>query len=362
MAARWRGQPGQNARVLRPSSQAQPGPSARSRCSTPARRSRWRAGPGRSRRRSQRRAVDRPARAAGVLERSWDARMPAPRRHRGRHARGARARKRSSRSPRSRADRRPARGAAVRRGAGCAGHVVDRRAQAPLALGRDDPRGRQLRREIVRAYERGGAAARLDPHRGGALRRLARGPARGAAASDLPILRKDFTIDPYQLYEAKAAGADAVLLVVGCSRTTTSDLWSANELDLDAIVEIHDDEELERARDRLRRSGSTTAPRGLHVDIQRTFDLLADVPAGKVVVSESGIHTAADRGARAGRRRRRADRRGADARAGSRGGRARADSRPEEPTERPAGTGRSLMPYPYHGAAWRQPLSSTRHR
>jgi indole-3-glycerol phosphate synthase len=148
--------------------------------------------------------------------------------------------------------------------------------------------------EIVRAYERGGAAALSilteEAHFGGSLADLRE----ARAACDLPILRKDFTIDPYQLYEAKVAGADAVLLVVGSlDDDELWNLWSlANEIDLDAIVEIHDDEELERALEidcdvigiNNRDLESFT------VDIQTTFDLLADVPAGKVVVSESGIH------------------------------------------------------------------------
>jgi indole-3-glycerol phosphate synthase len=148
--------------------------------------------------------------------------------------------------------------------------------------------------EIVRAYERGGAAALSilteEAHFGGSLEDLRE----ARAACDLPILRKDFTIDPYQLYEAKAAGADAVLLVVGSlDDDELWDLWSlAQAIDLDAIVEIHDEEELERALEidcdvigiNNRDLESFT------VDIQRTFDLLSDVPAGKVVVSESGIH------------------------------------------------------------------------
>ena len=148
--------------------------------------------------------------------------------------------------------------------------------------------------EIVRAYERGGAAALSilteEAHFGGSLEDL-----RDArAACDLPILRKDFTIDPYQLYESKAAGADAVLLVVGSLEDDELwDLWSlANQIDLDAIVEIHDDEELERALE-IDCDVIGINNRDLEtftVDIQRTFDLLADVPAGKVVVSESGIH------------------------------------------------------------------------
>jgi indole-3-glycerol phosphate synthase len=148
--------------------------------------------------------------------------------------------------------------------------------------------------EIARAYERGGAAALSvlteEAHFGGSLADLRE----ARAACDLPILRKDFTIDPYQLYEAKAAGADAVLLVVGSlDDDELAELWSlANRIDLDAIVEIHDDEELERALaidcDVIGINNRNLED--FSVDIQRTFDLLADVPAGKVVVSESGIH------------------------------------------------------------------------
>ena len=147
--------------------------------------------------------------------------------------------------------------------------------------------------DMVRAYERGGAAAisilTEEAHFGGSLADLRE----GRAATELPILRKDFTIDPYQLYEAKVAGADGVLLVVGSlEQPALASLYAqAGELDLDALVEIHDDEELERALD-LDCDVIGINNRNLEdfsVDIQRTFDLLADVPAGKVVVSESGI-------------------------------------------------------------------------
>jgi indole-3-glycerol phosphate synthase len=147
---------------------------------------------------------------------------------------------------------------------------------------------------MVTAYERGGAAAvsilTEETHFGGSLADLRE----ARAATELPILRKDFTIDPYQLYEAKVAGADGVLLVVGSlEQSDLASLYAqARELDLDALVEIHDDEELERALE-LDCDVIGINNRNLEdfsVDIQRTFDLLADVPAGKVVVSESGIH------------------------------------------------------------------------
>jgi indole-3-glycerol phosphate synthase len=149
--------------------------------------------------------------------------------------------------------------------------------------------------DMVRAYELGGAAAVSvltdEHHFGGTLDDL-----RAArAATDLPILRKDFTIDPYQLYEAKAAGADAVLLVVGSVKTR--DLASlfnmAHELDLDAIVEVHNEDELEAALE-IDCDVIGINNRNLEdftVTLETTYDLLSDVPLGKTVVSESGIRT-----------------------------------------------------------------------
>jgi indole-3-glycerol phosphate synthase len=147
--------------------------------------------------------------------------------------------------------------------------------------------------EIVLAYERGGAAAisvlTEEDHFGGSLDDLRE----ARATTGLPLLRKDFTIDPYQLYEAKAAGADAVLLVTGSLRPgDLSELYElAGELDLDAIVEITSDEELDAALE-VDADVIGINNRDLEdftLDLQRTFDLLADVPAGKTVVSESGI-------------------------------------------------------------------------
>jgi indole-3-glycerol phosphate synthase len=148
--------------------------------------------------------------------------------------------------------------------------------------------------DIVRAYESGGAAAisilTEEANFGGSLADLAE----ARAATGLPILRKDFTVDPYQLYEAKAAGADAVLLVVGSLRPEElGSLYTlAGDLDLDAIVEVSLPEELDIALE-LDADVLGINNRDLEdftVDLQRTFDLIADVPAGKVVVSESGIH------------------------------------------------------------------------
>jgi indole-3-glycerol phosphate synthase len=147
--------------------------------------------------------------------------------------------------------------------------------------------------EIVRAYELGGAAALSilteERHFGGSLADLTE----ARASSDLPILRKDFTVDPYQLVEARAVGADAVLLVVGSldAAELASLHQEAGALDLDALVEVHDVEELEAALeiDADLIGINNRDLQDFSVDISRTFELLADVPAGKTVVSESGI-------------------------------------------------------------------------
>ena len=149
--------------------------------------------------------------------------------------------------------------------------------------------------EIVLAYERGGAAALsilTEPfHFGGSLDDL-----RAArAVTELPVLRKDFIVDPYQLYEAAVAGADAILLIVAALDPDPlyELLTEARALDLDALVEIHDERELEIALDvEADVLGINNRDLGdFSVDIERTYDLLADVPAGKTVVSESGFST-----------------------------------------------------------------------
>jgi indole-3-glycerol phosphate synthase len=144
----------------------------------------------------------------------------------------------------------------------------------------------------VAAYERGGAAALSvltdRPNFGGSLDDL-----RAARqASSLPILRKDFIVDPYQLYEAAANGADAVLLIVAAlDDDSLAVLYDETRaLDLDCVVEVHDEPELERAlRVDVDVIGINNRDLGdLSVDIERTAELITDVPAGKTVISESG--------------------------------------------------------------------------
>jgi indole-3-glycerol phosphate synthase len=149
--------------------------------------------------------------------------------------------------------------------------------------------------DIVGAYERGGAAALSvlteGRHFGGSLDDL-----RAArAASRLPILRKDFIVDTYQVYESAAAGADAILLIVAALDANDLALLhrEAAGLDLDVLVEVHCERELQVALEVVDADVIAINNRDLSdfsVDVQRTFELLADVPAGKTVVSESGIH------------------------------------------------------------------------
>ncbi len=147
--------------------------------------------------------------------------------------------------------------------------------------------------EMVSAYERGGAIAvsilTEGPNFDGALEDLKS----ARAACDLPLLRKDFVVDPYQLYEAVLAGADAVLLIVAA--LAQAELASLHEaaraVGLDALVEVHDQEELNRA---LAVGAEIVGVnnrdlRDFSVEIERTEALMDEVPDGVTVVSESGI-------------------------------------------------------------------------
>jgi indole-3-glycerol phosphate synthase len=150
--------------------------------------------------------------------------------------------------------------------------------------------------DIARAYEEGGAAAMsvlTEAHRfGGSLDDLRD----AAGACSLPLLRKDFIVDAYQLHEAAAAGASAVLLIVAAlDRQTLRELQdAARELSLDVLVEVHDAAELEiAAATEAELIGVNNRDlRDFSVDPERTYALLETMPAGTLVVSESGISSA----------------------------------------------------------------------
>ncbi len=151
---------------------------------------------------------------------------------------------------------------------------------------------------IARTYERGGAAALsvLTDEKffqgGFADLEAAR------AAVQLPVLRKDFTIDPVHVLEAAARGADAILLIAAILETAEMRRFRelAGSLGLDALVEVHDGEELDRAIE----SGATIIGvnnrdlRTFEVRLETSLRLAERMPAGALTVSESGIHSAAD--------------------------------------------------------------------
>ena len=114
----------------------------------------------------------------------------------------------------------------------------------------------------------------------------------------LPVLRKDFLIDPYQVYESRAMGADCVLLIAACLEDAQMAEMEAvaRSLDMAVLVEVHDAAELERAL-RLKTALLGINNRNLRtfeVSLQNTLELQKQVPADKLLVTESGILTPAD--------------------------------------------------------------------
>jgi indole-3-glycerol phosphate synthase len=150
--------------------------------------------------------------------------------------------------------------------------------------------------EIVQAYERGGAAALSVLTEGDFFGGSPADLEEARSASRLPILRKDFVVDPYQVYESAVLGADAILLIVAAlDKRDLSELHrEARAIDLDVVVEVHAAGELECALEVLDADVIGINNRDLgdfSVHVERTFELLDDVPVGKTVVSESGFHS-----------------------------------------------------------------------
>jgi indole-3-glycerol phosphate synthase len=147
--------------------------------------------------------------------------------------------------------------------------------------------------EIARSYARGGAACLsvltdIDFFQG-ADRYLQQ--ARAACA--LPVIRKDFIVDPYQVVEARAIAADCILLIAAClDDVQLQDLNDlAHELGMDVLIEVHDGDELERALQTGNRliGINNRNLRTFEVSLQTTLELLGRIPEGRLVVTESGI-------------------------------------------------------------------------
>lgn len=153
--------------------------------------------------------------------------------------------------------------------------------------------------EIAKSYEKGGATCLsvltdVDYFQGAdAYLQQAR------AACKLPVIRKDFIIDPYQIVEARALGADCVLLIVAAldDQRMAELATVAKGVGLDVLVEVHDGDELERALKTLDTPLVGINNRNLHtfeVDLETTLDLLPRIPRDRLVITESGILNRAD--------------------------------------------------------------------
>ena len=150
--------------------------------------------------------------------------------------------------------------------------------------------------ELADIYSSNGAAAisvLTDPRFQGELEHIVQIKQAGASRT-APVLRKDFIFDPYQVYEARAAGADAILLIVAILSLSQINeyLEIASELGMDCLVETHDEQEMEIAAN----AGAVIIGinnrdlRTFKTDLAVTERLAPLAPMGKIVVSESGIH------------------------------------------------------------------------
>jgi indole-3-glycerol phosphate synthase len=184
---------------------------------------------------------------------------------------------------------------AARIAAGQAGVIAEiKRASPSKGLLRPDFRPG----EIAASYARGGAACLSvltdrDFFQGDDAHLV-----EARAACDLPVIRKDFIIDPYQIYEARAMGADCILLIAACLQDAElADFTAlADELGLDVLLEVHDAAELSRALavpTRLAGINNRNL-RTFDVSLSTTLELLPQVPADRLLVTESGIQSRDD--------------------------------------------------------------------
>lgn len=194
----------------------------------------------------------------------------------------------------------PTRGfaAALRRkiGQGKAGVIAEIKKASPSKGIMRDP---FLPKDIAVSYEKGGAACLsvLTDHD------FFKGHedylVEARAACSLPVIRKDFIVDPYQVMEARSIGADCILLIAAC--LTGKELREldqmARDLSMDVLVEVHNRPELELALEYTETELLGINNRDLHtfeLSLQHTFELMNDVPKDRLIVTESGIHTRDD--------------------------------------------------------------------
>jgi indole-3-glycerol phosphate synthase len=152
--------------------------------------------------------------------------------------------------------------------------------------------------EIAKSYESGGASCLSiltdrDFFQGDPLFLI-----KARAAVSIPVIRKDFIVDPYQVYESRAMGADCILLIVSCLKDSELKSLSqlASSLGMDTLVEVHDNDELHRAlKLKLPMLGINNRNlKNFEVSLQTTIDLLSDIDDDKLVITESGITSKTD--------------------------------------------------------------------
>lgn len=146
--------------------------------------------------------------------------------------------------------------------------------------------------EVTSAYTKGGASCLsvlTDPHFfGGSLDDL-----KVARTNEIPILRKDFMIEEYQILEARAAGADVILLIAACLSATRVKQLAAygKKLGLEVLLEIHTEQELDRVNDDIDLVGINNRNlKTFEVDIQHSIRLLSLLPKDRPAIAESGIN------------------------------------------------------------------------
>lgn len=152
-------------------------------------------------------------------------------------------------------------------------------------------------KEVMKAYEQAGASALSvltdTEFFGGSLSDLKE----ARSVTSIPVLRKDFMIDPYQVYEAKAAGASAILLIAAClTNDQVSKLGAvAHKLGLEVLMELHDEGELERLNPYVDVVGINNRNlKTFEVDLKHSVALARKLPKDKIRISESGIHSVED--------------------------------------------------------------------
>lgn len=152
--------------------------------------------------------------------------------------------------------------------------------------------------EIAKSYEHGGAACLSVLTDADFFQGCEEYLQQARAACGLPVLRKDFIIDPYQVYEARVIGADCILLIVAAldDATMRGLAQLARRLGMAVLVEVHDAEELERALslDTPLIGINNRDLRTFNVTLQTTLDLLSGIPGDRIVITESGILASQD--------------------------------------------------------------------